>query len=291
LRQLTASDVISGTQYIHWDDSLLLALSLLARTGRRGPYRLPVLDKNEKLKGVIAGRRVLEVLMGTRGATLRNKGGVAQILGEDVGLFCEETHSIFPRSAPAKVLAKYMVESGIGSIFVVDENSTLRGTVDETVFLERMRERIHDVHVSQVMRPEVHTIGPDAKVSDAVKRMMDLRVRRLPVILDDRLCGILTVTDVLHHILGERSVDTFSESFDIFNFLGQPVENLMVRDVVAVKPEQELGDAVSIMIDRDVSALVVASHNAKVEGVVARIDFISGLTRLRGTMMLEQLVD
>jgi CBS domain-containing protein len=291
LRQLTASDVISSTQYIHWDDSLLLALSLLARTGRRGPYKLPVLDRNEKLKGVIVGRRVLEVLMGTRGATLRSKGGVAQILAENVGLFCNETHSIFPRSAPAKMLAKYMVESGIGSIFVVDENSTLRGIVDETGFLERMRDRIHDVTASHVMTREAHTIGPDAKVSDAVKRMIDLRVRRLPVILDGRLCGILTVTDVLHHILGERNVDAFLESFDIFDFLGQPVRNLMVEEVVTVRPEEELGRAASTMIDRDVSALVVASHNAKVEGIVARIDFLSGLARVRGIRALEQLVD
>jgi CBS-domain-containing membrane protein len=291
LRQLTASDVISSTQYMHWDDSLLLALSLLARTGRRGPYRLPVLDKNEKLKGVIAGRRVLEVLMGARGATLRSKGGVAQILSEDVGLFCEEVHSIFSRSAPAKALAKYMVESSVGSIFVVDENSTLRGIVDETVFLERMRDRIHDVNASQIMTREVHTIGPDAQVSDAVKRMIDLRVRRLPVIQDDRLCGIMTVTDVLHHILGERNVDAFLESFDIFNFLGQPVKNLMVENVVTVEPEEELGGAASILIDRDVSALVVTSRNAKIEGVVARIDFLSGFARAKGMQALEQLVD
>jgi predicted transcriptional regulator len=291
LRQLTASDVISSTQYMHWDDSLLLALSLLARTGRRGPYRLPVLDKNEKLKGVIAGRRVLEVLMGTRGATLRSKGGVAQILAENVGLFCEEIHSIFPRSAPAGALAKYMVESGIGSIFVVDENSTLRGIVDETVFLERMRDRVHDVNASQVMTREVHTIGPDAKVADAVKQMIDLRIRRLPVILDRQLCGILTVTDVLHHILGERNVDAFLESFDIFNFLEQPVKDLMVKNVITVKPEEEVGSAASTLIDRDVSALVVVSHNAEVEGVVARIDFLSGLARVRGARALEQLVD
>jgi CBS domain-containing protein len=240
---------------------------------------------------VIAGRRVLEVLMGTRGATLRSKGGVAQILAENVGLFCEEVHSIFPRSAPAGALAKYMVESGIGSIFVVDENSTLRGIVDETVFLERMRDRILGINVSQVMTREAHTIAPNAKVADAVKRMIDLRIRRLPVILDDQLCGILTVTDVLHHILGERNVDAFLESFDIFNFLEQPVKNLMVKKVITVKPEEEVSSAAGTLIDQDVSGLVVISHNAAVQGVLARIDFLSGLARVKGIRAVEQLVD
>ncbi|MGQ9788389.1 MAG: hypothetical protein ACUVQM_03660 [Candidatus Hadarchaeaceae archaeon] len=69
---LEIKDLLIKPPPIKWDDQLLLALSYLS--GRRSPYRVPVVDEKNFIKGVISGRRILEVLVGRRGEALRAKG-------------------------------------------------------------------------------------------------------------------------------------------------------------------------------------------------------------------------
>ena len=46
--------------------------------------------------------------------------------------------------------------------------------------------------VKDKMTPRPITVTPDTPVSDALKRMRDGRFRRLPVVLGDKLVGIVT---------------------------------------------------------------------------------------------------
>ena len=51
--------------------------------------------------------------------------------------------------------------------------------------------------VERVMTRSVITIGPDARIADAVGLMLSHRIGALPVMEDDRLVGIITETDLL----------------------------------------------------------------------------------------------
>ena len=53
-----------------------------------------VTDYDMKVKGVLTGRRVLEVLLGRRGTSLREREGIKGILREPVGLFIDEARQI-----------------------------------------------------------------------------------------------------------------------------------------------------------------------------------------------------
>jgi len=61
-----------------------------------------------------------------------------------------------------------------------------------------------DKPVSGRMTRAVLTIGPGEPLEDALARMEANDVGRLPVVEDGRLLGILTRTDVLHALYGER---------------------------------------------------------------------------------------
>lgn len=290
--ELRASDIITNSSHIYWNDPLILALSVLAGTRKHSPYRLPILDDNFKVKGVIVGRRILEILLGSRGTSLRSEHGIAHLLRQNVGLFCDEAHNIFHNSTLAIVLARYMAESGVGNISIVDEKTAFRGTVNESAFLLRMRDRFSEVKVSDVMARDVQTVGPEAELLDAARHMTESRVRRLPVVSEGKAEGMLTVTDVLRHILvEERHVDALLYNVEVVDLLTPPVRDVMVREIATIDRDQGLGVAASQILERDVSALLVTSRDGDFEGMIARIDFISGLAKIAGTQALNQLVE
>ncbi|MBN2518070.1 MAG: CBS domain-containing protein [Candidatus Altiarchaeota archaeon] len=53
------------------------------------------------------------------------------------------------------------------------------------------------VKVKEIMGKEVVNIGPDSDISEAAKLMVKKKVKRLPVLRDGHLVGILTQTDIV----------------------------------------------------------------------------------------------
>jgi len=285
---LLASSLISSKLHVYWDDPVLLVLNVIAGTGKCSPYRLPVVGSGLKVRGVITGRRLLEVLLGRRGTALREKLGMRGVLRKSVGLFCDEAHNVFSEKTPIQAVAQFMVENNIGSVFVVDETLTFKGVIDETAFLTKMKKRKYDIGVRDVMRTDVYTVSPQVDIFGAAQAMLDNRVRRLPVVIDDEVVGILTITDILKHILTEeKHIPAVLEDSELA--LDESVEEIMIRDVAKVGSETDIGAAANQMLEEDVSSLVVVKDE-KLEGIISRIDLISGLARISGIDALTELV-
>jgi len=54
-----------------------------------------------------------------------------------------------------------------------------------------------NTHVSEFMGKEAHNIGPDADIYKAAKLMVDKKVKRLLVLKDGKLVGVLTQADIV----------------------------------------------------------------------------------------------
>ena len=75
--------------------------------------------------------------------------------------------------------------------------------------------------------------------------MVRNRLRRLPVILEDRLVGIVTVFDVLKFIgYGEFKGVRGSSVEEI---LDERVEGIMEKDVVTVSPDQDIAEVSTLI--------------------------------------------
>ena len=122
---------------------------------------------------------------------------------------------------PLKEVARLLLERRISGVPVVGEDGAVLGVVSEADFLRKeagdpaqrrrlgLRWLVHDRHAEEdrqrvaavsageaMTRPAV-TIGADRPLSEAARRMTDGRIKRLPVVEDGRLVGILTRTDVV----------------------------------------------------------------------------------------------
>ena len=79
---------------------------------------------------------------------------------------------------------------------IVSERDIVRGLVDHGASLL-------DREVGLVMTRDVITCAPDESVEDLMARMSDRRIRHLPCVEDGRLCGIVSIGDVVKCRLGE----------------------------------------------------------------------------------------
>jgi len=124
---------------------------------------------------------------------------------------------------------KLMLQDQISGLPVVDKSGELKGIVTEGDFLrraelgtERKRKRwlewligpglvdeyihSHGRKVEDVMTPDVRTVGPDAALEDIVKLMERHRVKRVPVVENGKLIGIVSRANLLR-ALGTIAAD------------------------------------------------------------------------------------
>lgn len=291
-KTVKASNLTSTNQYLGWNDSLLKATkAIVGDPSRPGSYRLPVLDQDSKVKGIILGRRILEIFLARRGESIRKHKGMSSLLQEIVGLFCDEAHNLFDQNTPADAIISFMTENDIGIIFLTDENAVFKGTINEMVFLSRMRGKRFKIRAEQIMQAAVncHITTPETPVIEAASRMVDHRVRRLPVISSSgQLTGLIAITDILRNILDEvQKADSTPEKLESLMSLRTPVSTMMRKNPVSLDARADIGEAADLILERDVSTVMMRS-DGELMGIVSRLDIISGLTTHAG---IETLVD
>jgi len=95
--------------------------------------------------------------------------------------------------------AKTMSEHSIGSLIVVkDEN--LAGLITDRDILTKVVAKGRDIQktmIGEVMTKEVIYVKPDLDIEDAAEIMTEHGIKKLPVIDNDTLLGIVTASDII----------------------------------------------------------------------------------------------
>jgi CBS domain-containing protein len=98
--------------------------------------------------------------------------------------------------------AKIMTEKGISSLFVVKDNHPI-GIVTERDFIKKICAKelaVAEVKISDIMSKILTTADPDTPIEVAIQRMVNHKIRRLPIMESGKLVGIITVTDLAKHL-------------------------------------------------------------------------------------------
>ncbi|MDI6798776.1 MAG: CBS domain-containing protein [Candidatus Aenigmarchaeota archaeon] len=95
----------------------------------------------------------------------------------------------------AKIMSKYH----IGSLVVLEENKII-GILTEGDILRKVIAQDKDLDetkIREIMTQKVVTINSDKTIEDAVNLMMENRIKKLPVVDDDKLVGVITASDIM----------------------------------------------------------------------------------------------
>ena len=102
-----------------------------------------------------------------------------------------------PRASIAEV-AGVMAEYGVGAVLVLDGGALVGIATDRDLVVRGLAARTGtEAMVKDVMTARPVTVQGHADVDEAVALFANGRFRRLPVLEDDQVAGMLTVDDVL----------------------------------------------------------------------------------------------
>jgi CBS domain-containing protein len=138
----------------------------------------------------------------------------------------------------------------------------LVGIISEKDFIKFFSKE-YNIKVSEVMTRKPLVIGPEFSILDSLKSMVNTKFRRLPVVDNKKLIGIITAADILRHL---------HSSNYLFDELDEPLDKILIKDVFTVSEDADLYEAAKIMISKDVSAVLVV--NNKLEGILTERDIM-----------------
>jgi len=132
-------------------------------------------------------------------------------------------------------------------------------------------------YVKDWMSDHPVTIPPETTVPEAYLVMKKSNVRRLPVIDDGRLVGIVTRGDVRE----AGPSDATSLSIYELNYLlaKLTVSEIMTKDPITVTPETSLHDVAKIMLEKKIGGLPVVDGK-KVVGIITESDVFRAMIEL-----------
>jgi CBS domain-containing protein len=98
-----------------------------------------------------------------------------------------------------KAAAEAMSRRKIGSLIVVDGNK-LKGIITERDIMSKVVSMGRDAsktRVRDVMTKELIYIEPNCDVDEAAQKMVENQIKKLPVVSDNRLIGMITAMDIV----------------------------------------------------------------------------------------------
>ena len=95
--------------------------------------------------------------------------------------------------------AKMMEDAKVGAVIVMEDNVPV-GIVTDRDFSVKVAAHAYQITepVKQIMSSPLFSIGSDETVRTAADLMHDRKIRKLPVIDDGKVVGIITSTDIVN---------------------------------------------------------------------------------------------
>jgi CBS domain-containing protein len=137
------------------------------------------------------------------------------------------------------------------------KNGKLVGIVTRTDMLKHPEEE----QIAILMTRNPITITSDRSIVDAARLILDNNIRRLPVVEDEHLIGLITIADIV------GAMGRFNITLPISNYIG--------NHVVSVWSETPLTVVGEIMELADVKAVPILDSSLKLVGVASDKDLIS----------------
>src|SRR4051794_23470101 len=100
-------------------------------------------------------------------------------------------------SATVEEAAKLMDEKDIGNVLIV-ENGEVQGIVTDRDIVVRVIAKGNgaDAGVREAATTDIEALGPDDSIEDAIKKMEQGDVRRLPLVEDGKPIGVVSLGDL-----------------------------------------------------------------------------------------------
>lgn len=124
--------------------------------------------------------------------------------------------------------------------------------------------------VKDWMTREVLSTSPGTTLPEAHRLMTQNRIRRLPVMRNGHLLGIVTRGDIRGAgPSGATSLSIWELNYLIANL---KIEEIMTPDPITISEDATIGEAAQLMLENKISGLPVVDRGTKVVGIITESD-------------------
>jgi CBS domain-containing protein len=246
-----------------------------------GFRRLPVVDAGSgKLRGIITSGDIINFMGGGDKFNLvqvKHGGNLLPAINEAVRTIMTQQLTTLPDSASINDAIDIILTKKVGGMPITDSDGVLVGIVTERDVMKVLVTEKVDLTVNGVMTTSLRVTDPDCPIGSVTRDMTSHRFRRLPVVSNDILYGIITTSDIMKY-LGNKKVFDQMVTGDIAEVMSLPVRNLVSGSLYTTAPEKGINEAAREMLDKNVGALPVI-ENARLVGLITEFDMVRALGR------------
>jgi len=137
------------------------------------------------------------------------------------------------------------------------------------------------MYVREYMKTPVITVTPDTLLDDALNTSQQHQVRRLPVVDNGKLVGLVT-----RHILRHASLPSSDTGLSTYgrryHFTRMKVRDVMITNMITVRSDTTLKEAAILAEEQQIGALPVVDKHSNLVGMITHTDLNHLLAQLLG---------
>lgn len=235
--------------------------------------RIPVTDAGtNRLQGMAVAIDILDFLGGGEkyNIILKDYGGnFLSAINCPINKIMNPDPAYVDKKASIDDITKIIIEKRTSAIPIVEDLE-----VKEVIAIVTERDALPTLEefgspVKDAMSRKCITSTPGMMISDVSKIMVRNRLRRLPVVREDELVGVVTVFDVLKFLgygefKGINAEEVLSKT---------RVEDIMERKVITLKPEDDLALVPKFVKETGIGGFPIVEDN-RILGIITTSDII-----------------
>jgi CBS domain-containing protein len=241
----------------------------MIKTGKR---KIPIVDSLVHLKGIVTSTDLINYFGGGDKYFIMEKdykdnflsgvnAPISKIMTTEV-LFVNEDE-------PVPSVADVMLNQYFGGLPVLDKDVKLVGIVTEQDFISPLAGEKLNFPARYAMSKKVITVSPDTPIKDVARIMCGNQLRRLPVVSEHQIVGMVRAYDILKFI-SDADFAKFHTSKAEF-ILDELSRNVMSKDIYTIDEELDLGEVIHLFKKKRVGGFPIIK-GTKLMGIITERD-------------------
>ncbi|HID42209.1 MAG TPA: CBS domain-containing protein [Archaeoglobaceae archaeon] len=250
--------------------------------------RVPVVDPGTKrLEGIITGTDVINFFGGGEKHRIveeRYDNNLLAAINEDVREIMERNVTSLEFTSDWEEAVEIMLEKNVGGCPVVDREERVVGIVTERDMLEFLASQTKfSGKAEDFMTRAIVCIKPETTIEEAMRTIISRKIRRLPVVEDGILLGLITSSTLLRYF-GSGEAFRMLVTGDADDILRKPIKIILsdesipeYRELLTFPPEENILVIAKKMIDKNHGAALIMKDG--LEGLITERDLVDFLYR------------
>jgi CBS domain-containing protein len=239
--------------------------------------RVPVVSASGKVVGMVVSRTILDYIGGGSKANIwileMNRDLARGLNAVPIERIMSRHVISLPSTASVLETLKVLLQTGVGGLPLF-KGGKVEGIISERDLVSLVTKKT-GIPVEFHMSRHLITANPGTSFLSLCKLVVSMNLRRLPVVAEGRLVGIVTSMDLLR-ALNLDSIQRLilaGQADDVFRM---EIKNFMTREVTTIEPDADLQEAAQLMVREEISGLPVV-RDGELEGIITAHDLLRWL--------------